>query len=251
MRDMNFFSDMSLEQKRAKSRLAVIVLSLLGVAVLLIGLFLGASLFLSTQENDLARRRDHLNSPQVAAQLEELEQIQQEIASLGGSEQALQALSNYLSYSPRLKTAVLDALVSTMPDDVVISSISVSQGSISLSATSKQERSPLVFSAALKENPYFTDVYLSGITVNSQSETDTTTESVETQPEATEPEATDPGDTEPETTETADTETEETTVETDPDTPTDTEQPAGASGGYSFSISCSIQPQTAEEGDAQ
>ena len=238
MRDMNFFSDMSLEQKKAKSRLAVIVLSLVGVAILFVGLFLGASLFLGSQERDLAKRRDHINSPEVAAQLEELDILQQEIASLEGSEKALQALSNYLDYSPRLKTAVLDALVSSMPDDVVISSISVSQGSISLSATSEQERSPLVFSAALKENPYFTDVYLSGFSRNTAATTEPGT--TPTEPQVTEPEATEPGDTQ----------TEETT-ETETTTPTDTEQPAGAGGGYSFSISCSIQPQTAEEGDGQ
>ena len=148
-------------------------------------------------------------------------------------------MSNYLDYSPRLKTAVLDALVSTMPDDVVISSISVSQGSISLSATSELERSPLVFSAALKENPYFTDVYLSGFSRNTDATTDPGT--TPTEPQVTEPGVTEPGDTQ----------TEETTVETEPATPTDNEQPAGASGGYSFSISCSIQPQTAEEGDVQ
>lgn len=229
MHDMNFFSDMSSEQKKAKNRLATVILVLLVIVGILAAAFIGMNVFFNQQEKSLQDRKDKLTSPEISEQLSELEQLQAEMAKMKSAAGALQTLDRFLKLNPNIDTAMLDALVDSMPADLVIDILSVNASQIAIGGRALNERSPLVFSAALKENGYFDSVYLSVLARKTETATEETGQPAETQP--------------------AETEATEQPAETEP-APTN---PAGEEETvYTFSLTCNIQAKSIEKaGDSQ
>jgi Tfp pilus assembly protein PilN len=225
MHDMNFFSDMSSEQKKVKGRLFSVIIVLLIVVGILAAAFIGMNIFFDQQDKDLQARRDKLTSPEVSEQLSELEKLQAEIAKMQSSAGALQELDRFLKINPNIDTAMLDALVDSMPADLIIDSLSANASQIAISGRALNERSPLVFSAALKENGYFDGVFLSVLARKAETETDPnqpTTEPVETQ---------EPGE----------------TVQPAPTEPAVTNPATEAGTIYTFSLTCQIQAKSIEK----
>ena len=151
------------------------------------------------------------------------------MAKLQASEEALRTLDRFLKLNPNIDTAMLNALVDSMPADLVIDSLLVNASEIAIGGRALNERSPLVFSAALRENGYFDGVYLSTLSRKTETVTEETGQPVETQP----------------------TETDDTgqPVVTEP-APTN---PAGEEETvYLFSLTCQIQAKSIEKaGDNQ
>ena len=163
LKDLNFFAPYLGKSQERKNihRAGYIAVGSLTFVILITLTFNGIRVLkLKSEISDL---NEKLSSKTVKAKLAESEEIDKKLDILGKYNEGINQVTNEIATRDIITTELLNRISSTLPSDVAFRNINISEGNLSISATSQSRQAIAEIQHNLKSLPIIGDVYISSI----------------------------------------------------------------------------------------
>ena len=162
-RDINFFSTYVLKNQSEKRR-SIFRYGYLGViGAGIAGTFLFNQFELLHLKQSIQEVEDLLAAPPIANQIAESDFAFQMLEVLKSYDEQLTPLVKGIQSRDLITKVLLDQISATLPSGVSLGSLNITDGSVTMQATSDSRPSVAEFQHNLKQLPFIVDVYVGGI----------------------------------------------------------------------------------------
>lgn len=162
-RDINFFSTYQLKSQDKKNQNLYSYIFGGTVGLFIIGTFTFNQFQTYQLNKKIAELNEELSSPGIVEKIDESDRVYQMLELLNQYDQDVTVLIDNINSRDIVTTTLLNQISSTIPTDVTFSSLSLTNTSVTMQATSETRTAIAEVQYNLKQLPFISDVYVGSI----------------------------------------------------------------------------------------
>lgn len=162
-KDYNFFSDLHTTNSLARNKTITAITCLILLVVIVGGFYVCTELKAHAIEKDISDAKNFLNSPDILKKRQEYTEKKTKYELMNKYYSSVEAVALAISNSDKVKSNLLQKVMTTVPWNVTFNTMSVSQNQINIQGVSANRVTLAEFYHNLDSLGLFKDVYISSI----------------------------------------------------------------------------------------
>lgn len=140
MRDFNFFAPYQGKTKQTINKKIYVYTSAIIITLLIFGTLTWNSVNIFMLNRDIAKYNTEINSPQVQEKVKQAEEINKKLVILDKYNNEVTQIITVMGASKYINSEFLDAINSTLPQDVSLKTIAIDGTNLSIQGTAKTRK---------------------------------------------------------------------------------------------------------------
>ena len=168
MNDLNFFSGYIYQRKNARNKTIAVYAVIITILLAVFSSYIVTEIIAVNIQTDTTYLRKYLEDPATLGKQQELTELKQKLAILAQYNAELDATRESLGRLDVVKGALLETFNTTLPEDIVMSSLVYSKDGISIKGTSNDRIPVAEIAHNLNELGIFAEVHVADITADTE-----------------------------------------------------------------------------------